>query len=306
MAGRRLTGFAAAAVAVAVATLITACDVRWETDPSPVPSPDPTTMLRDRLAASAAVVAQAADASAQPLAERAAQSADAHLIVLGGVYVAYPDAPPSPSPSPEPLPSLPDAIADARAEAATVAAQSTDPDLGFIAASIELEWALVEWASEAAAADPAVTAEPAAPPSATDLPDAVLSELVLAHDEARFAYETLAAQEFATDRDAVLARAQFHGDRAEALATLVAVDPRTPLYQLRDADLTDPDARDSLARSLELDLGWRYASLMDGPTAADRAWLFDGAYDAYTAAGRTEGFTVGDVPTLPGLARLDL
>ena len=306
-------------MAVAVTVLVSACDVRWETDPSPAPSPDPTTLLRDSLANSEDVVAQAADASALPLAGRAAQSAEAHLTALGGVYVAYPDATPSPSPSPEPLPSVADAIADARAEASDVAAQTIDPDLAFLAASIELEWALVQWASEAVTADPSdatdpstapdsstvpdpsAAAEVATPPDATDLSDAALSELVLAHDEARFAYETLAAQEFATDRDVALARAQFHGGSADALVTLLAEDPRTPLYQLRDAELIDPDARDTLALSLELNLGWRYAALMDGATANDRAWLFDGAFDAYTAAGRTEGFTFDDIPTLPGV-----
>ncbi len=297
MAGRRLRGFAAAVAAVTVATLVSGCGVRWETDPSPAPSPDATTVLRDSLAEAENVVAEAAAGSTLPIAGRAAKSAEAHLTALGGVYVAYPGSTPSPSPSPEALPPVADAIADVRAQAKDVAGQATDTDLAFLAASIELEWALVEWAS-----GPAPTTSPD-PPMATDLPDAAVSELVLAHDEARFAYETLAAQEFATDRAVALARALFHGDTADALVTLVAVDPRTPLYQLRDADLTDPDARDALARSLELDLGWRYASLMDGATARDRTWLFDGAFEAYTAAARTEGFTFGDIPTLPGLAK---
>ena len=295
MVGRRLRSFVAATAAVAVVLLVSGCGVRWETEPSPAPSPDATTVLRDSLADSENVVAGAAAGSALPIAGRASKSAEAHLTALGGVYVAYPGTTPTPSPSPEPLRSVADAIADARAHAEEVAAQAADPDLAFLAASIELEWALVEWASGPA------PATPLGPPNATEVPDPALTELVLAHDEARFAYETLAAQESGADRDAALARARFHGDRADALVTLVAVDPRTPLYQLRDADLTDPDARDALARSLELDLGWRYASLMDGVTAADRAWLFDGAFDAYTTAGRLEGFTFGDIPTLPGV-----
>lgn len=305
MVGRRRRTFTAAAVAVATVLLVSACGVRWETEPSPAPSPDATTVLRNLLADSESFVADAAEASTSPLAGRAVTSAEAHLTALGGVYVAYPGNTPTPSPSPEPLPSVAAAVADARDQAANVAAQTTDPDLAFIAASIELEWALIQWMAEADTANSAdvgdATFEPATPPDATEVPDAALTELVLKHDEARFAYETLAAQEFGPDRDTALTRARFHGESADALATLVTLDPRTPLYQLRDADLTDPDARDALARSLELDLGWRYASLMDGATAADLPWLLEGAFDAYTAAGRTEGFTWDDIPTLPGI-----
>ncbi len=307
MVGRRLGSFVGVAAAAAVVLLVSGCGVRWETEPSPAPSADATTVLRDSLADSENVVADAADASSVAIASRAANSAAAHLTALGGVYVAYPGATPTPASSPAPLPSLADAIAVARTQAQEVAAQANDPDLAFLAASIELEWALVQWVlvqstSASPTGSPAATAEPMKPPEATDVPDVARTALVLAHDEARFAYETLAAQESGTARDAALARAQAHGERADALVTLVAADPRTPLYQLRDADLTDPDARSALARSLELDLGWRYASLMDGATAADLPWLFDGAFDAYTAAGRTEGFTVGDIPTLPGVA----
>lgn len=302
MASRRLRGFAAAAAAVGVAMLVSGCGVRWETDHSPVPSPDETTVLRDRLAHAEQAVADAAAGSASPLAVRASTSAEAHLTALGGVYVAYPGTALSPSPSLSPLPSVSAAIADARAQAAEAATQATDPNLAFLASSIQLEWTLVQWASTADKADLVDTEERVTAPEVTDLPDSALSKVVLAHDEARFAYETLAAQEFAADREVTLARAMSHGDRAEALAALVAVDPRTPLYQLRDVDLTDPDARDALARSLELDLGWRYAALLDAATAKDRGWLFDGALDAYAAAGRTEGFAVSDIPMLPGVA----
>ena len=139
------------------------------------------------------------------------------------------------------------------------------------------------------------------PADTTGVPQEVLSELALAEDEARFAYETLAAQEFAQDRDAALARAALHAERSDALAALLTDDPRTPLYQLRDVDLLDPESRAALQLSLETDLAVRYTTLLDGASAADAAWLLNAAFDAYARAMRTEGFTASDLPTLPGL-----
>ena len=343
MAGRRLRGFAAAAAAVAVATLVSGCDVRWETDPSSFPSPDEVTVARNSLAdAEAAVLEAAAEpgSDTDAVAPGAAAAAQAHLDVLGGVYVAYPDAPsPSPSVSPAPKPTLAEAIAFARDTAEDVAASTDDADLAFLARSIDLEWALRGlWAEREAATQDAADAETAAsasptplpateadspgdadpvwfpladgstvdaagfvPTAATGLAQDALSGLVLAEDEARFAYETLAAQEFAQDRDAALARAVLHGERSDTLAALLDADPRTPLYQLRDANLLDPDARSALERSLEIDLAARYSVLLDGATAADAAWLLNASFDSYARAMSTEGFTAADLPTLPGL-----
>ena len=338
MAGRRLKGFAAAVMAVAVVMLVSACGVRWETDPSAFPSPDAVTGARNSLADAEAAVLDAATREGDAAYALAAQ---AHLDVLGGVYVAYPDAPsPSPSVSPAPAPTLAEDIASARATAEEVAASSDDADLAFLARSIDLEWALRGlWAEQEAATQAAADAETTASAAPTPLPDAqadspsdadpvwfpladgstadgagfgpdattglaqaTLSGLALAEDEARFAYETLAAQEFAQDRDAALARAGLHGERSDVLAALLDDDPRTPLYQLRDADLLDPDSRRALERSLEIDLAVRYATLLDGASAADAAWLLNASFDAYARAMRTEGFTASDVPTLPGLA----
>lgn len=348
MAGRRLRGFAAAVAAVTVVLLVTGCGVRWETDPSPMPSPDAVTVARNSLADAEAAVLEAATqpgSDADAVAPGATLAAQAHLDVLGGVYVAYPDAPspsPSVSPAPAPAPTLAEAIASARATAEEVAASSDDADLAFLARSIDLEWALRGlWAGREAATQAAADAETTASASPAPLPDAqadsssdadpvwfpladgstadgagfgpdattglaqaTLSGLALAEDEARFAYETLAAQYFAQDRDAALARAGLHAERSDALAALLDDDPRTPLYQLRDAELLDPDpdSRRALERSLEIDLAVRYATLLDGASSVDAAWLLNASFDAYARAMRTEGFSASDVPTLPGLA----
>lgn len=140
----------------------------------------------------------------------------------------------------------------------------------------------------------------------TGLTEAQLSALALAEDEARFAYETIAALEFDYRRDEVLARSRLHAARSDALASLLTSgsstpDPRTPLYQLRDANLADPESREALERSIEIDLGARYSILLDGASTADAAWLLNAAFDAYARAMATAGFTTADLPTLPGL-----
>ncbi len=343
MAGRRLRGFAAAVAVVAGVMLVSGCGVRWETDPSAFPSPDTVTAARNSLADAEAAVLEAATRDgldADAVAPGAALAAQAHLDVLGGVYVAYPDAPsPSPSVSPAPKPPLAETITSARATAEEVAASTDDADLAFLARSIDLEWALRGlWAEREAETQAAADAETAAsasptpspateadspseadpvwfpladgstadgagfgPDATTGLPQGALSDLAVAEDEARFAYETLAAQEFAQDRDAAVARAVLHAERSDALAALLDTDPRTPLYQLRDVDLLDQDSRRALERSLEIDLAVRYATLLDGAAAADAAWLLNASFDAYARAMRTEGFQASDVPTLPGL-----
>ncbi len=356
-----------AAMACVSAFSISACDLRLETEPIVFPSPDATTLERDSLAdAAAMVLAAASDAgtSADDVAVGAATTAQAHLDALGGVYVAYPSAPPSPSPSPTPSPTLTEAIAGVRATAESVAASTEDANLAFLARSITLDWSLRElWAkrvaADAAAAKVAADAlaqasvSPPPDPSASDpsgagtttalpklLPgdsgDALfprsdgetadadgagfapasaaltgltaeqLTALSVAEDEARFAYETIAALEFSARRDAVLMRSLLHGARSDALAALVAADaarpdPRTPLYQLRDADLADAESRVTLSRSIEIDLGASYAALLDGASAADAQWILNASFDAYARAMATGGFTTADLPTLPGI-----
>lgn len=319
----------------------TGCGIRLETPPSPLPSPDAVTAARDALAVAEAAVVDAALLDADPSIPGADAVARAHLDALGGVYVAFPSAEPSASPSPspgvtpEPPPTLDEAIAAVRTLASDVAASSEDPDLASLATAIDLEWALrVAWAERASAGaaeapgtatqSPAPTVGPPVPPDAgptpfpradgtedadagylpregTAVPQEVLTALALAHDEARFAYETLAAQEFGPRRDDALARARLHDERSDALAMGLSSDPRTPLYQLRDADLLNPESRRLLERTIELDLATRYAALLDAATQADKAWLLNATFDAYARAMATDGFTVADIPSLPGL-----
>jgi len=314
-----------ASVAVVAALASTGCGLRWETDASVFPSPDAVTVARDALAdAEAGVLAAAApDAATDATAANATTTAQAHLDVLGGAYDAYPGTTPSPSVSPAPDPTLSEAIRAARATAEDVAATMADEDadLAFLARSIDLDWALRELRTDRVnaggpanganntmyfpLADASDTSSAGFAPDAattTSLSEHALSELALKEDEARFAYETIAALEFDSLRQQALSRSRLHGERSDALASVLATDPRTPLYQLRDGNLPDPGSREALALSIELDLGARYAAALDGASATDATWLLNAAFDTYARSMVTEGFAPSDLPTLPGVA----
>jgi len=352
-----------AALACASALTLSACGIRLETAPVTFPSPDATAVARNSLAdAEAAVLAAAkqAGASEDQTAPGAAATAQKHLDVLGGVYVAHPGTTPAPSPdvTPTPPPTLAEAIHTVRAKAEEVAGSTKDADLAFLARSIDLDWALRElWATRSAAnaaaevaaaqasdsptpdqqageptaTNPTPLPLPATLPgdsgdasfpradgftsdssgfapgtAATGLTKEEASALALAEDEARFAYETIAALEFGPLRESILARMRLHAQRSDALASVLTsqlhgTDSRTPLYQLRGANLPEPDSRETLERSIESDLGDRYAALLHGASAADAGWLLNAAFDSYARALATPGFATGDLPTLPGL-----
>lgn len=320
MVRRAVTGLAAACLALAAS----GCGVRLETETPQWPSPDAATIERDAFAEEVAALRRAAAAadssrSGQTLvAPAVAAAADEVLDLLGGVYVAYPDASPSPAPAPD---SLADAIIDARQDAAHIRATTSDADIALLANSLDLTLAVASFASayadaRAAGAPPLGVAERAAPGGeaagfappdfVTGLGEPLLRTLVLAHDQARFAYETIAARESGGQRTAALTRAGLHAQRAELLATLVDDDPREALYPLTAADLSGPDARRAFEVRLELAIAEAYASGLPGIAPADAPWVINGAFDAYAAALVIQGVdddTAPSLPVLPGIQR---
>jgi len=177
-AGVRSMRVGLAALACVSALTLSACDLRLETDPVTFPSPDATAVARNSLAdAEAAVLAAAneAGASADEIASGAAATAQTHLKVLGGVYVAHPGTTPAPSPgvTPAPPPTLVEAIHTVRATAEEVAGSTHDADLAFLAHSIDLDWALRElWATRVAAKSTADAAAAKASAQASASPTA--------------------------------------------------------------------------------------------------------------------------------------
>ncbi len=312
-AHRGLTGWAAVAVA---ALALTACGVRWETAPLAQPTPDAQTLARDTLAVAEQVVAEAVAADPSSAGSAALRLAQAHLDVLGPVYVAYPSAEPSPAPVPAP-PPVDVAIAAARVTAGEVASDPSLGEIARIAVALDLSWALEQTLAAAVDAgtmrsapegDQPLPLPDGSPSSAgfspgadTALSQAEIATLAAAHDQARFVYETVAAWEQGDERSTAMLLASAHQRRSDALATTLAEDPRTPLYQLSATDLGDATARERLAVSVEVDLGARYAALGVQAAAPDRAWLMNCAYDSYARAMALPGFNAGDLPALPGL-----
>lgn len=325
MTGRLLR---ASAVSVAVLALA-ACSWRLETPPPEWPSPSPETLVRDAAAAREQAVVDATPdgagasgsttARAAVLSEIEAVAAPARLEALGGLYVPYPDASPSPSPSDGAL-DLIGASMDARDGHLAEALVTDDPALALLLSSAGLSHALSSWYSGwvedaiAQSTEPVVSVRlldsPALPdagpvPSATGVDAAVLADLVVMHDQARYAYEVLAARAADEERDQWLARRDLQDARATALAQLPGVeDRRESVYVLLGDDSGDAAARLATAQDLETVAGETYATMLDGADADDMPWLLHAAFDAYAQAAAFGEPTAASytVPPLPGVA----
>ncbi|WP_042215418.1 DUF4439 domain-containing protein [Demequina mangrovi] len=304
---RWMRGLAAAAV-LAVAT--TGCSWRLETPPIPSRTPTATVVLRDDAALREQAVIDAADSSEAGALESAL--APVRLEALGGVYVPYPSASPVPSPTGE-QPSFAEAVDAAIADAlrGADAAQDEDPGLAALLRSIALSHAMTTTVADLAGAEPGDRSLPGgdgvpdlAPAEATEVDGDVLAALALAHDEAAFTYEVIAAR--SEDEDAraeALTRSRLHEDRAAALLALPGVeDRRETLYDVPSAGTGTAEERAATALALETALAEAYAALIDGASAQDAGWILDAAYDAFAQAASLPGFEVADIPALPGLS----
>ncbi|WP_152650302.1 hypothetical protein [Demequina aestuarii] len=317
----------ASAVSVAVLALA-ACSWRLETPPPEWPSPSPETLVRDAAAAREQAVIDATPdgagasgsttAQAAVLSEIESVAAPARLEALGGFYVPYPHQSPSPSPSDGRV-DLIGAGMGARDGHLAEALVTDDPDLAFLLSSAGLSHALSSWYSAwvedaiAQSTEPVVAERlldsPALPdggpvPSATSIDPAVVADLVVMHDQARYAYEVLAARAADEERDRWLARRDLQDARATALAQLPGVaDRRESVYVLRSEDSGDSAARLATAQDLETVAGVTYATMLNGADAEDMPWLLHAAFDAYAQAAAFGEPTAESypVPPLPGI-----
>ena len=314
-----------AIVAVALASLTSACDWRVETGPSPTPTADAATAARDAAALNEAAIILALEVPAaigsgrEALAAMEGAAAPAHLDILGGVYEPFPSA----TASPEPTPAAGDAdrgdlraaVLTARDQALDAAFAASATDGGFLAGSMGFTHAFALWFAavtdaRAAGVEVPVVAERTLPgphgdgvslvPTSTELDAAALSKLAVLHDQARFAYEVIAARETGAQRALALEAAAKHRARSDALTALAAQDERTPVYELPGILIDSPESRAATARHTEQALGWAYLELTSGVSAEDRAWLMSAAFDAYAAGAALPGFTVAEFPVLPG------
>lgn len=310
----------AATVSVGVALVaVSGCNWRLEGEPVTWPSPDDVTQQRDAAALREQHIVDALNhpeesgVARAAVATVAAIAAPAHREALGGVYVPRPDEVPAAYEG-----RLADAVRDSRDQALATAATTSDQEFAALMGSIGLTHAFAAWygATENARAagltiDAAVerslpsvgpVTHPPVLPEQTALDGETLMELAVAHDQARFLYETIAARSQSTTRVNARDRMDIHAARSDALAELSGVtDTRTHVYSLPLDRVTGAEAQAQTARETEQALGWRYATLAASADATDRMWALSAAFDAYTASAALPGFTPSEFPVLPGL-----
>lgn len=315
----------ASAVVLAVLGLA-GCSWRFETPPPAWPSPDPLTQVRDAAAERESQVAKAVqeqDGAGTPstvvLSEIEGDMAPVRLAALGGVYVAYPDDPP-PNTAHEFSPSLPDVVASARDGHLADALATETEDLALLLASAGLSHALsgwyAGWVEDAigAASEPVVSerylpsdalpGEPSTLPATASGQSESLADLALTHDQARYAYEVMAARAVEEERDQWLARRDIHAARAQALAELPGVtDLREATYIVRSEHTAELAVRTETARQIEISAAATYLALLADTAVEQWPWLLHAAFDAYAQAAAYGEPTAADypVPALPGI-----
>lgn len=326
MTSRSLTR---ASAVVLVALAVAGCAWRLETPPPTWPTPDPVTQVRDAAAQREqdvidAITATSTQAGAVDvvLTEIEGPHATVRLEALGGVYAAYPDTSPSPTDDDaHASPSVVEAVSAARDGHLADALVTDDENLALLLASAGLSHALSAWYAQwvtdaiSAASEP-VIAERLLPsdalansmdfiPPAGAIPADTLADLALAHDQARYAYEVMAARAVDEEREWWLARRDLQTARADALTGLAGgVDLRQAVYVVLAESTADPAARSDFAHQVETTLAATYASLLAKTSSGQWPWLLHGAFDAYAQAAVYRGPTASayEVPALPGIS----
>lgn len=327
----RVRRFGVALATILALVVLAGCGLRAETPPPVEPTPDAIEQVRARTAADSVALAEAARAvaltpagAAEPLASVLADIAsfsDQHAEQAGGVYdsgLATPTAAPTtPPPVVADAASLLTDLGAATTTSLTDADTVDDGALARLVASIatsraELTTRLAQASGVPAPpvgpapgdvappADPSATAEPA--PSAS--PGAVtdLDALALAHDQAGFGFEVIAARLTGDQRAAARAAAaanRAEGDRwARASGSEgTPLDPRRASYAL-PVGLDDPAVVVALGRTLQTAVADAYANAVAGAPAGQRQQLVDGLRAATTAAA-VWGATPIPFPGLP-------
>ncbi|WP_345038566.1 hypothetical protein [Georgenia daeguensis] len=295
------------------ALTLAGCGLRLETPPPVAPSPDPAEEVRQDAAAEAAVIAATvsdvtAEGATAELLARIGEEAGAHLDALGGVWVAWPDGAPEGAVTPEPAATSavpdPDAadvlelLTTGAADAREGAVAAPTDDLAAVLAAVSLSRA--HGAAEVAAATGATAPESAAAPLTREalLVRGVDGPTLRVLDQARFAYETVAARSAGAARESAVARAAHLQSLVDVALEEGAPDERLGVYDLPGADdeagLSAEQAAvvDAESRLLE---HWVFSLGLVAPDA--RGALVDAAADS----ARRLVDAGGTLPALPGL-----
>jgi hypothetical protein len=326
-APRRLASTSGALVAMLVALLTLAgCDLRFESAPPAAPTPGAAERVRERTVTDALALAAAARA-AEPVADKAAAAvlgdvaafSAAHAQQLGGVYQRGLPTPTSTT-APAAVVATPDEVlgalrtdaSTALADAATAADGATARLLAAVGVSrAELATRLAAALNEKA---PAPSPTPSAPatPVPTDSAGATpggpaaaqVAALVLAHDQAGFGLEVVAAKLTGAARTAAATAAAAHRGAAEAWAQRAKIagtasDPRRAVYAL-PATVDDPAGARAVAASLEAGVAQAAGAAIVGAPADARGDLIAELTSA-DAAATAWGAAPTAFPGLPGL-----
>ena len=311
--------------ALALLGVLAACSVRLETPPQAEPSPGPVEQVRARTLDDATELTAAANAALATHPDKAiaavltdvAEFSTQHAAQLGPAYDS--GLTPSPTTTPTPLTARPTDVLDdlgaATRTALTDADAVDDPGLARLVASIATarDQLTRRLARAAGTKTPDLTVETPAPApaqptstaSATPEPGAApdgLAALVLAHDQAGYAFEVIAAQQSGDLRDRAVASAADHRAQAQRWATTAGLadtkdDPRRAAYAVPDGLSKATTAR-KLAVSLESAVTEANAALVAGTNPGERVPYLDGMRRA-DAAARTWGGTPVAFPGLP-------
>lgn len=307
--------------ALAAALALAGCDLRLEGPPPTEPTPGASELVRERTVADALALAAAAtcaravaDEAAAPVLDDVTAFSTAHAGRLGGVYDSgLPGATGTPAPSA--VPATPDdVLAALRADAGTALTDAASVDDGALARLIasvavsrrslatrlaaalgEPEPAATPTPAESAPATLAPSVAPSATPAPSGtpaLPGGLTAEdaaaLALAHDQAGFGLEVVAAKLDGDARASTYAAAAAHRVAGEAWAQRAGIassgaDPRRAAYAL-PADVDDPDGARALAASLEAAVADAASAALVRATAGARDELLSELAGATAAA----------------------
>lgn len=320
----------ATVVAALVALLALAgCDLRLESAPPTAPTPGPAEVVRERTVADALALAAGAR-SAQATADAASAAvlgdvvtfSTAHARQLGGVYDPGLATPTPSATAPAVVAAPADVLRALRTDAAVAladAAAAPDGATARLLAAVglsraELATRLATALHEPAAPPtvaPTASAAPTGAPSAAATPapsgtaaaaTAVLAPLVLAHDQAGFGLEVIAAKLTGAARQAAAAAAAAHRRAAESWAQRAGIagtgaDPRRAVYALPTFDAQGAPA---LGATLEGAVAQAASAALVGAPPDLRGSLVDEVAAAQAAA-TAWGAAPTPFPGIPGL-----
>jgi hypothetical protein len=328
-APRRLAPTSGALVAMLVALLALAgCDLRFESAPPAAPTPGAAERVRERTVTDALALAAAAR-SAEPVADKAAAAvlgdvaafSTSHAQQLGGVYQRGLPTPTTTT-APATVVATPDEVLGAlRTDATTALADASaaaDGATARLLAAVGVSRAELATRLAAALNEQAPAPTPSATPSAPAAPvptdsagatpaapaAAQVAALVLAHDQAGFGLEVVAAKLAGATRTAAATAAAAHRGAAEAWAQRAKIagtasDPRRAVYAL-PATVDDPAGARALAAGLEAGVAQAASAAIVGAPADARGDLIAELTSA-DAAATVWGAAATAFPGLPGL-----